>query len=260
MSKKKIITNRRNALKSEFYTRELVVNPEEQPEFEALRKSLRDQFTPATTMQQLSFEEIVCLYWRCKLALRLEARAMGLALGAGPENGEKGDPQQGVTLSQWVGTSNQNLRSGIRFLKALRADVAANGLIHLEKDGPCKDSVVKGLGQPFYDSLVEWKEFNVPAIQLIQALDAHRRNFPSLSDPLNPSDQTTVVPDPKLKWDMVVKLIDLQVQHLHELLATNASRQLANAQADVCPRYFADASLDLRRAVEWYLYLRDMKL
>ena len=45
-----------------------------------------------------------------------------------------------------------------------------------------------------------------------------------------------------------------------DLLAMNASRQLTNAQAEVCPRYFATASHDLHRAVGWFLYLRDMKL
>lgn len=250
----------KNALKSGFYARELVINAEEQAEFDDLRESLRCQFAPATAMQQISFEQIVCFCWRCKLALRLEARAMDLALGADPQNGEGSEPKKGVTLSERVGTSNESLRSGIRFLRNLRADVAENGLIHLERDGPCRDSVIKGLGQEFYDSLVEWKEFSVPAIQLVAHLDAHRRNFPpGPSDPLNPGG-TTVVPDPKLKWQMVVKLIDLHTQQLRDLLAANASRQLAKAQAEVCPRYFATASRDLHRAVDWYLYLREMKL
>jgi len=59
---------------------------------------------------------------------------------------------------------------------------------------------------------------------------------------------------------MVLKLIQLKIQQLRDLLAANASRQLTDAQAEVCPRYFATASHDLHRAVGWFLYLRDLKL
>jgi len=250
----------RNALKSGFYARELVVKAEEQPEFEALRASLRRQFAPATAMQLISFDQVVCCGWRCKLALRVEASAMGRALGMGAENAEENDSKQGVTLSQWVGASRENMRKGIRFLGSLRADVRENGLIHLEQDGPLKESIVKGLGQQFYDGLTEWRGFDVSAIQLVQHLEQHRKNFPSDSDPLNASAQIKVVPDPKLKWEMVVKLIDLHTQHLRDLLAATASRQVTDVQLEVYPRYFAAASRDLREAVDWYLYLRSVKL
>jgi hypothetical protein len=252
--------SRKNALRSEFYARELVIKAEEQPEFEALRASLRRQFTPATAMQQIGFEQIVCCCWRCRLALRLEARAMGPAVGADPKNGEENEAK-GLTLYHWVGASNGNLRRGIRFLENLYTVVEKSGLINLEHDEPWKKSIIKGFGQPFYDSLMEWRPFNPCAILLQEHMDEHTRMFPpGPSDPPQPNGWTRVAPDARLRWEMVLKLIELKIQQLRDLLAMNASRQLTNAQAEVCLRYFATASHDLHRAVGWFLYLQDMKL
>jgi hypothetical protein len=256
---KRIYTN--NAPKTGLYARELLVNPEDQHEFETLRQELRRQFTPATSMQEISFEQIVCFCWRCKLALRLEGRSMGPALGADTGTGDAGEPRHEVRLSQWAGASRENLRNGIRFLGNLRGEAAQNGLMHLEQDGHWKDSVINGFGQPFYNSLMQWKGFNTCAVLAQEHLDEHARMFPSRpSDPPQPSVWIRVPPDARLKWEMVVKLIDLQTQHLRELLATHGSRQITNTVSDVCPQYFATASRDLRQAVDWYLYLRDMKL
>jgi len=117
---------------------------------------------------------------------------MGRDLGTGPENGEEGDPEQRVTLSHWVGASRENLRKGIRFLEHFLADAKEFGLIHLEQDGPWKESLIKGFGQPFYDSLMEWRGFNPCAILLQEHLDEHTRMFPSRpSDPPQPNRWTS---------------------------------------------------------------------
>ncbi len=250
----------KNALNSGFFSRELVIKEEEQSEFEALRASVGRQFTPTTAMQYMALDQIVCFCWRCRLALRLEACATGPSLGMDPEDGEENAPKQAFSLNEWVGASKVNLRAGIRFLKHLREVVAESGLMQLE-DGPLKVSVIKGFGHPFYDSLVEWRGFNVYAIQLQDHLDEHGRMFPSIaSDPPQPGAQHRVGPDERLRWEMVLKLIDLKIQQLQDLLAANVSRQVTNAQPEVCPRFFATASRDLHAAVGWYLYLRDMKL
>jgi hypothetical protein len=59
---------------------------------------------------------------------------------------------------------------------------------------------------------------------------------------------------------MVEKLVELHTTHLHDLLAASASQQATDVQSELCPRHFAVASRDLRLAVDWYLYLRAMKL
>src|ERR1700741_588294 len=91
-----------NTLKSGFYTRELVMKAEERSEFEALRVSLQQQFKPSTPMQLICFEQITCLWWKCKLALRLEGRAMEPASGVDPKNDDAGEQRQKVTLDHWI--------------------------------------------------------------------------------------------------------------------------------------------------------------
>jgi len=64
--------------------------------------------------------------------------------------------------------------------------------------------------------------------------------------------------DPGQKLQMLVKLVDLQAQHLSDLQQINseASHMRETATNEFAPRYFATASRDLQRAVDWYLYLR----
>jgi hypothetical protein len=71
-----------------------------------------------------------------------------------------------------------------------------------------------------------------------------------------------IIADPKQKLQMLVKLIDLQAQHLLNLQASNsdASHMRETAPNEFAPRYFASASRDLQRAVDWYLYLRSKDL
>jgi len=97
----------------------------------------------------------------------------------------------------------------------------------------------------------------VCAIQLADCLEHHRKTIPSAWDPLKASAEIKVVPDPKLKLQMVVKLIDLHIQPMRDLVVSG-SRQVTNVQSEVCQRHFATTSRDLRQAVDWYLYLRDM--
>ena len=85
--------------------------------------------------------------------------------------------------------------------------------------------------------------------------------FPSRpSDPPQPNRWTRVAPDARLRWEMVVKLVELKIQQLRDLLATYGSRQQVNVQSDVSPQYFATASRDFRQAVDWFRYLREVKL
>ena len=69
-----------------------------------------------------------------------------------------------------------------------------------------------------------------------------------------------VVPDPKLKQEMMVKIINLKIQSLGELSVISEVRQLTSTQAEFYPRHFAAAGRDLQRAMDWYLYLREKKL
>lgn len=106
-----------------------------------------------------------------------------------------------------------------------------------------KDSVIKGFGQPFYDTLVEWKGISATAIQLATHLANHVKTFPKLPPPppLKP-DVPQVVPDPKLKQEMIVKIINLKIQSLGELSVISEVRQRMSTQAEFYPRHFAAAT------------------
>ena len=77
-----------------------------------------------------------------------------------------------------------------------------------------------------------------------------------------PPEGVKIIADPKLKLQMLVKLVDLQAQHLSTLqqISLEASHMRETAPNEFAPRYFAGASRDLQRAVDWYLYLRSKDL
>jgi hypothetical protein len=126
-----------------------------------------------------------------------------------------------------------------------------------------KDEIIKAFGVGFYDGLTEWKDMSLDAIYLAEHLDQHAKTY---NQPLPPSSRppegVQILADPKQKVQMQVKLVDLQAQHLSDLQQVNsAASHMREAQPnEFAPRYFATASRDLQRAVDWYLYLRSNKL
>jgi hypothetical protein len=86
-------------------------------------------------------------------------------------------------------------------------------------------------------------------------------NMP-LPGPFIPPDGVKSNADPKQKLQMLVKLIELQAQHLVDLQHSNseASDMRQTTPNEFAPRYFATASRDLQRSVDWYLYLRSNDL
>ena len=307
--------SRMNALKHGFFAKELNLSSEDRPEFEALRYSLLQQFAPATPMQWIAFEKIPCCCWRCKLSLRMESLAV--ALQQRSEHGAKVESAEGGTSSmeQWYGADYRSLQAGLRFLSELRADVAACGLLHLEQEGPMRESLIKGFGSTFYDRLMQWKGMSSTAIQFAEHMAAMRETFGGklppidfswrdhkyaaeertgskspvvggsqgaserpvtgrVTFPMTPpridptpvapegSELPKVVPDPKLQWQMVVKLIDGEIEHVQMVLRTRG-KDFGEAQqtlAEFSPRYFADACRDLERALDWYLKIKHQGL
>lgn len=61
---------------------------------------------------------------------------------------------------------------------------------------------------------------------------------------------------------MAVKIIDAQIDHLQALVQIRQQhfRKTPQALAEFSPRYFADASRDLERAVDWFLKLKERRL
>jgi hypothetical protein len=251
---------RMNAHKHGFFAKELQLSEEDRPEFEFLRDSLSQQFAPATPMQRIALDKIVCCAWRCKIALRIEALAVALQRSSKQE--PKVDAARGgdtFRMEQWYAADYRSLQDGLRFLRALRADVADNGLLHLEQEGSLKESLIKGFGSNFYKRLIEWKGMSTTAILSAEHLARMQEKFnlPTTNLPSIP-ETPKVIADPRLLWQMVVKLVDVEIEHLEILVRTRGQdfRETPLALAESSPRYYADASRDLHRAVDWFLKLK----
>jgi hypothetical protein len=168
-------------------------------------------------------------------------------------------------MEQWYWADYRSLQQGLRFLKELLADVADCGLLHLEQDGALKESLIKGFGSNFYNRLIEWKGMSTTAILAAEHDAAMTERFGLIfpvgdlppGDPDRP-ETPKVVPDPRLQWQMAVKLVEVEIEHLETLVRTRGQdfREAPQALAEFSPRYYADASRDLHRGVDWFLKLK----
>lgn len=249
-----------NALKEGLYSKELNVSEADKPEFELLRKSIFQQLAPGTPLQTIAADTVVACSWRCKLAMRLETRTLANFSTAPEESqSEKSDSERDAGATQWYGASRSALRAGMRLLADLHADIAQDGALHLAAR---KDEVVKAFGMEFYDNLETWKPMNMQAILAAEAIAAHQKNFNIEPIPaLQPAPGVKVVVDERQKVDMMLKLIELQMQHLADLSRSSSLAQTSGTVlTDFIPRHFPTVSRDLQRAVDWFLYLKENKL
>lgn len=243
-----------SAVKHGFYSRELRVSESDMPDFEMCRQALQAQLARSTPLQDIAVERIVACCWINKLALRLQMHQLKRHLPADDEStAQKTDLQRDPREIQWYLASPQDLRYGRQIIQEMFDDVSQNGLAHIET---WKDK----LSKPFpglYELVTEWQGMSIDAIMVAENLVAHsrlyKRPLPSL-----PPEATRIAADPKQKQQMVVKLVGLQLRHLSDLLfvSSQASPMRETAANEFAPRYFANSSRDLQRAVEWYLHLR----
>jgi hypothetical protein len=252
---------RLNALKHGFYAHELTVSEADKRDFEMLRESLRVQLAPRTALQDVGFEQIVACCWRCKLAIRMEMLGLKtLLIAKDALMSDDTAPQRDIRETQWYGASKVDLRYGVGILKELREDISAHGSLHLES---WRDQIIKAFGLGFYDALCEWKDMNIDAMYVAEHLQKHAATFKApLPVSSRPPEGVEIIADPKQKLQMLIKLVDLQTQHLADLqhISSVASQTRESALNGFAPRYFATGSRDLQRAVDWYLYLRSNNL
>jgi hypothetical protein len=105
---------------------------------------------------------------------------------------------------------------------------------------------------------------------LAEHLAMHREKFGEPRDPSVPTlkalgETSKVVLDPKQSRNMVCKLLEERRNYLRELLTIAEAHTLderlgAARGADFNPRFLADANRELRRALDWYLSLKDTGL
>ncbi len=265
----------KNAVKHGFYSRELIIDEKDKPEFESLRESLLAQLDPSTALQGIAFEQIVSSCWRCKLAMRLEMHRLRTWFTPGVESEEsdsdKTGSQRDVRALQLYGASREDLRKGVNLLTDLRTQILESGAIHLTDR---KEELVKRFGVEFYEMLEKWTPSSLGAIHMATMIDIKTEKFdmdiPAAIKPPNPDTPSTpespiqvkFVADPQLQLQMAVKLIELQMQHILDIRNMTARDPQGREQApnDFVPRYFASASRDLRYSVDWFLYLKSKGL
>ena len=106
------------------------------------------------------------------------------------------------------------------------------------------------------------------AMLIAEHLAKHRDTFtpkPSrhVETSSEPGETTKVVIDPRQGRHMVCKLLDERRNFLQELLTitdTLDGKPGGAQSSDFNPRFLADANRELRRALDWYLWLKDKSL
>ena len=167
----------KNAVKHGFYSRELIIDEKDKPEFESLRESLLAQLDPSTALQGIAFEQIVSSCWRCKLAMRLEMHRLRTWFTPGVESEESDSDKTGsqpdVRALQLYGASREDLRKGVNLLTDLRTQILESGAIHLTDR---KEELVKRFGVEFYEMLEKWTPSSLGAIHMATMIISRQKN------------------------------------------------------------------------------------
>ena len=250
--------SRFNAVKHGLYSRELRISEEDRPEFEKLRVQLKTQFQPATPTQDLAFDLILTDSWRVKLAVRLERDQLEHQFGA-TQNSILDESDVDPHISCWYGSSRQDIANGIRALESARVEFANLGFFHDET----KRILTRAFGPEFFEDLAHWTPMSRDAILLANQLVEHKRQFgdPDPSPKINRiGEEVPVIIDPQQSTDMVTKLINQQRHVLEEIRKMRGRGEPGVAGSprgsDFNPGVLAAAYRELRRAVDWFLYLK----
>src|ERR1019366_548736 len=125
-----------NSLKHGFFARELQIAEADRPEYEVLNEELLQQYAPATPMIRFFMKSQAIR--ECRDSSVMESRAVALQQSSNQERKVEGEKGETILIDHWYGADYRSLQAGLSFLRDLRADVAANGLLHLKQDGPRK--------------------------------------------------------------------------------------------------------------------------
>ncbi|MGA2981957.1 MAG: hypothetical protein ABSD76_20365 [Terriglobales bacterium] len=259
--------SRCNARTHGLYSEELLVSETDRPEFEATRVGLKAQLKPSTTLQVLAFDYIVACQWRCKLALRLERPQFARQFQEEQLQNEQCEaPDADPIIERWYGCGRADTRAGIDLLDHAIMQFERSGYFHEDT----KACLVRAFGLDFVPFLEQWNTMSKDAILLAENLVVHRNEFGDVPEtdvksPSPPGEPSKVVVDPLQGRHMVVKLLEQKKHFLRELLSIKPRNTLdripdAAQSSEFNPRFLADAKRELRRALDWYLFLKDKGL
>jgi len=248
----------RNAVKEGFFSRGLILKEEERPEFEARCRGLRKQLKPATEMQHLAFDRVICTVYRVQRALDREMRRLQSDMDLlTPQNGSsEGDVGKGEHL-HWYGLGRAELQNATRMLSRLRQAIGT-GNFHPKE---WEEALTKAFGEPFYKLFSDWSPFDHQAVLMARKLVAGARLFDQpLPDLVQEANTTPEINDAKSQQETMLKMVDLTLQLANDVRrildrgSAGDSQRVASAEDG---RYFATACKDLERAVTWYLELKE---
>jgi len=141
-----------------------------------------------------------------------------------------------------------------------RADADPIGLAERSVHGPGFGH--SQFGEDFFKALTAWNPTGMDELKMARMLvHKHKKYQTELPADLLLTVGEELTEDPQLIVQMLVKLIELQAEHLEDLLRHEESdRALRPESTESMARYFAAATRDLRRAVGWLLFLRAQRM
>jgi hypothetical protein len=238
------------------------VRTKQEPELNALRRSLLASLSPHTALESIAAETVVACSLRCKVAAGLGAKSAAHFLGEQTPEAEGVTSSQAVSkVSQWYGASRESLRAGIRFLSRCKDDFETNART---RDDWKKD-MDRGWGEELFADLKKWEPSNLVVFQLADQLVTHQQLHGG-SLPGAAEGEPEVMPDPLLNKQMVSKLLSQEIRHLHSLaLVSDQKVGVARGGFNGIAQGLASHDLksvmhDLQRALEWFMRLRRYRL
>lgn len=253
----------RNAIKSGLYCRELLIAPEEKPEFIAMRNALKLQLAPNNPIKWTAFEQVVVACWHYKLAVRMVNRQIARQLE--DENRTTVEPDEAEVMpvvGQWFGRRRTDIRQGVKIIDFAKDEFRRNGYFKEET----RAELTRAFGIEFVYLLGDWNPMTMQAIMAANQIVAHCENFGGLAPPIDScrredETDTKVLVDPSQKMQLVSKLLEQQRMFLKSLILMG-DRNLAEIEgkaggSDLRFRFLTDANRELRRALDWYLHVED---
>jgi hypothetical protein len=239
-----------------IFSSELRLSALERHEFDQFKSKLRSHLRPNNPLLEVIFEDVVTEAWQMKMSLRCvqaKANSMLAETGASPES----DGTESPMYFPYALTASE-IRRRCRLCEEFRADVERLNYIHPEWEKP----ITEAFGSDFWTNVNNW----VPPLKHLCAIaigmvavdrnDVYGSELPL--DPRTPEVTEKFVANHDLaKREMVLKLIELQAQHLAQGLrwAEHEEKNPADQRdmrLDLFLRYRTTASRAFYRALAEY--------
>ena len=242
----------------------MVINEKDRPTYDALRMEIIEERAPSTALQLIACEEIVNCTWRVRNLSLLETKQLQSLL---VENQVAKKSTNEGALPAWYGSDRTLLHNFERLLLQLYDEAKGNAGMHLDR---YKDALSAYSGGPeFYKILTDWAPRSPDTILLAEHLYRHAHTFKGHPLPPNlvpPADKDAIKNINRRSWDMLLKVIELQIQHVHSLAQLGQGENgggpvpQQGAGLDSISRYAGAVRRDLDRAIERYLRIKETGL